>query len=664
MATDNQSPQDPYLPKRPIPAKPIVKAYPTPNLRDRIYVERKDSRLGGYKLPNKGDAYAGKDAQKFSGFVFATAVPADQTGWVDHYYLNERDNQDDYNFSIEYPYADKDYPRYIRTYTLLRADFTEPTADALDLVFNGADGKLKLYLVDHKQLRFEDNVLDALFVNVQRVFERLPSPVITSYGQNDPKQIITITEQEVLTADIPVSDALTEVLKVERTTTAKAKVTTGKVDSLFPADAHSIEIPDLLPPEARAKIPNVTESQLVVGDAVLPTLGTGELQKSETQQNEFVKRTSVTKRGPIVFPVTWFDKDLGGLSQGRFGEGFTNILTVQKTIDAGFQTIDTGIFVTDAEVRDLGEGHSFKITKSVTDWPVLRERIIDEKEGIAVLVERRVVPVLNDAFGPAPSGYVDIRPYDKWRSIQITSRVDLTTLPPPLSYATTHHLVIPGTLEKVSANWESDVVYEAAHNNFIKDISNDDYASVVAQSRPRGVILPRITAGYSGITPAILTRRFFSSAPVITDVPTPLIIKPVIGVAYIQAAHVTESGTEGGPNDGPGGVSGTPRQLRSRFERSNIFDAVKIGPCLTGDFVVENQSFASFPISVTATSHDLNGVTHTVTRSVSSSAVMTVEISVSSPAKFVSGQQILVAGDLQRWRFGIFVQELIYARIP
>src|SRR5882724_3800575 len=649
---------DPYAATYPKPGKPIVKSYPTPDLTDRIFVVRKDSRAGGYVLPAHGDKYDGPEAQKLEGFVFATAVPSDQTGWVDWYYLDERSNEDTYNAIVTYPYVDKDYPQVTRTYTRLRTEASpnlvvddelsddpslpdEPAADSADPVYPN------LLLIDHKVVRFDDPVLDSIFVNVQRVYERLPSPIIRSYEQSPVKQIIAIDTQEVVTENVPTSSALTEVLKVERTTTAKAKVTTGTVPDVFPADAHLIERPDLMPPEFRGLIPTVTEALDVEGDAVLPTLGTGELAKSEAQKDEFVKRTSVTKRADVPLPKTMIDKDIEHLSQGRFGEGFSSEGVIEKTVAVGDQNLEVGKFVTDAEVKLLGDGNSEKITHKVTDWPILFERTVDPQEGIAVNVKKQVIDPLNAAFGPIVAGYVDVMPYDRWRSIQITSKVDLNTLPPDLEYGSTQNYSFPDVLLGVTGEWEPTVEYSSTHQN---DDSKFARCDVIALSSPVGNILIRIAGGYSGPVRTRIVRKFLPNAPGLGNVPIPTLINPVHGTAYIRALTVKEEGGDG------------TDYAHSLFSSTAHFIPFRLGPVLTGNYFINNPNFATFPVTVQASVTDDQGLPISVSRVVSTSGRLVVDIPLSTPGVLTPGTEILIAAPVTRWRFGLFVQELIYAR--
>ncbi len=338
-----------------VPGKPVVQTFSTPNLDDRVYVLRVDARKPNFVLPDQGDTYAGPNADAFGDFQFATAKPCDQVGWYDFFYVNERENQDDYNFEVVYPWADRDYPQYTRTYVVLRDDTrtNEPQADAVDPVHDD------LVLVDHKWLRLQDPILDALFIGVQRIYQRLPSPVITSYALNEAQQVQTIHTQDVVTAATPTPSATTEVWKVDRQATAKATITTATVVDVFPAQKYELEREDrILPFKFRTRNPMETDTQTVAGTAVVPTLGQDDWTASEQQITEFKKTTSRSFRESDL-PVTLIDYKL---------DNNQRVVTVTDTWDNGLQTITPDTNLTEASVSNLGNDESIQ-SLSTVDGP-------------------------------------------------------------------------------------------------------------------------------------------------------------------------------------------------------------------------------------------------------------------------------------------------------
>jgi hypothetical protein len=414
---------DLYAPKRPVPAKPVVQSYPTPDLSDRIYVVRKDSRLGDFKLPDKGDAYEGPEQERYAGFIFATAKPSDQTGWVDLFYLNVRFNENDYNLEITYPWVSKDYPRYTRTYVVLRSDYETPLPDTPDPVNSD------LLLVDEHVTRFQDPVLDSLFVGVQQVFERVPAPIAYSTEKFESvlpykmrvavPQVSTTTVEEgpaqqptvpkntwtksektdsafrktVTTAkrDLPdggvtfISEKVTRDLQVATVTeswkdeqqhiepgptTVDGEVeqvgdgttikTETKTEDLFPARSFSTQIEDPVPAEFSDLAPLRTSAETITAQASPPELQPGELRVSEAQKDEFNMRREKTSRQVTELPKTKKDYELGGIR--THGSEFGGTLETAATLDNKPQQVEEGFDIIGSSVKSLPGGLSLRKT--------------------------------------------------------------------------------------------------------------------------------------------------------------------------------------------------------------------------------------------------------------------------------------------------------------
>jgi hypothetical protein len=314
-------------------------------------VLRKDRRKFK-RLPTQGAKYDGPNADEFCDFFFATAKPSDQIGWVNLFYINERKNQDRYNFEITYPFASKDYPTITRTYVVLRGDqrTQEPDADTRDPIYRD------LLLTDHKIVRIQQPELDALFVQVSRTFERLPGPVITSYEMNQPQQVVTVDVQDVAyDAAPPINpDALTEVTKLERKTTAKATTTLGKVPSVFPDFNYVTSRDDAVIPYRHRKflgaLPSVQISQIQAGQASVPVLADVDWYATDHQITEFKHQYSRTVRN-LTAPIALLEYRLTPEQQ---------LSTVTETWAPGLQTIVPQPLLTEADAIQLGNNESIK----------------------------------------------------------------------------------------------------------------------------------------------------------------------------------------------------------------------------------------------------------------------------------------------------------------
>ncbi len=355
MKTDPNAPKPtkPALTSpQPLAGKPWARTFPTPRIEDYIVSVRQDTRAGGFKMPRKGSKFKGVDEHKLlnDSFRFAKSVPVEQLpGFVDLFYLRPFHDQEAFNWTVAYPYVDKHYPQITRTYFCMRSDYAvikEPDADTADPT------SPDLFLTDHKIERFEnDPVLDSLFVKVIRVFERLPSPIITSFGVNQFQQEETITTQEVVSGPPPAQSGFTEEAKQERIGTAKAKDTIVTVPRIFPSTELSKKREYPIPAVFQKTIPLKTTSQVVAGDgphvAVMPTLGVGDSDASQVQTTEFKKKVATSHYDTVDDEVD--DQRLTEQQQ---------VETLDITIHKGEQDITPAIsaLTSSAETTHIGDG--------------------------------------------------------------------------------------------------------------------------------------------------------------------------------------------------------------------------------------------------------------------------------------------------------------------
>lgn len=179
-------------PQLPTPAFPL-QTLPSPQVADRVIVERYDHSLASFgprnsytSIPTYGITHP--DTKKFAGYRLVYIKLAEPDDWYDWYWVNDRLNQDAYNYVIDYPYGDKDYPRYTRTYLTRRSEYAA-------LAFGTADPvETNLVLVAEKTPKLEDEVLNSLYVLVVRTYERRPSPWIINY-QADPETRLPIEQK-------------------------------------------------------------------------------------------------------------------------------------------------------------------------------------------------------------------------------------------------------------------------------------------------------------------------------------------------------------------------------------------------------------------------------------------------------------------------------------
>lgn len=487
------------------------------------------------------------------------------------------------------------------------------------------------------------------------------APPRVSYETNAAGQTVTIVEQLVDEASpAPAPSALTEMAKAENLANGRRKQTVSAVDEVFGAASFEAQIPDIIPQEFKGIIPVFETYIKEAGIASMPELGGGDLLRQEKQVTKFVKQIIRRYRDPAALPVTLTTTETSEVF------GFGGKLTLSRTLMIGEQEADEGYLVVDSQVKALGAGLTVKETRTVDAWPTLDETITDPVEGIVVDVEKRLVPAGTKypglGYTLAERPYTNITSVDKWRSIQIVSKVDLDTLPSPVSYGGSQSLSLPPFLLGVSALWNDESSRSASYKNYDEGRGGEDdtaMAQVDVQTATRGAIVVKTKEGFRGQARALITRTFLAERPALSLIPAATLIQPVTGTATIDGI-MRKSGAGLGTS-------------RGSYEDSvsSTIQAVEIGPVLTGALTGALVSRPVPFIQAAASANDLpdsgpDPQVYTVERAIwGGEATLRVEIPASTPAApFASGTTILADSRLERWRFGIWVLETVQAIIP
>ena len=331
------------------PEIPVV-SYPTPNLGDLLVVQDVDTRLPDYAPLEYGDLHP--DQLTYPGLKLVFQSPLDLGSdymWVRRVYAKDRQDEDAYNFAIKYSDNNPAYPIYVRTYTVLRAEYSPLLPGSADPVYPSA------LLVSEEVVRFkgeaEEGSLDSLYVKVLRIYETLPGPGVTRFETNEAGQTVEVTTQRKLQGPDyvpPTADAVTS-FSSEVAEENVITDTVRKLPGVFPAKVFSREVPDVVPAKFRVAIPEVTEEETVAGQANTPaiTLAAGELSKSEQQQTAFTKRTRKTTRSAVALPKTLTQKATTRVKQ---------VATITETLQAQ-DTSEVPSAKQDIESEALGDGN-------------------------------------------------------------------------------------------------------------------------------------------------------------------------------------------------------------------------------------------------------------------------------------------------------------------
>jgi hypothetical protein len=166
----------------PAPAKGI-ESFPTPVIDDVVISEVVNSWKGDYQPLEYGvlwkDVSHAPNQGSFPEHKLVFQQPTSEDGqWVKRIWVNDRVNQDSYNYAIKYSAGSQQHPIYIRTYVVPRATYAPLPDGTPDPLFPSA------ILVDEEVTRNEGE-LDSKYITVSRVYETLPGPELTG------KQMVT-----------------------------------------------------------------------------------------------------------------------------------------------------------------------------------------------------------------------------------------------------------------------------------------------------------------------------------------------------------------------------------------------------------------------------------------------------------------------------------------
>jgi hypothetical protein len=208
MATSKQPPfPDP-------PLEVGIAQYPTPNVPDYytrdghiILVEKVSIEKGNYNpQPLDGSViYDKRDANDWPENLYLVFQQTEPTGkFVFNYWANDRTlaSQDPWNYGIQYSEENPTYPIYTRTYIVPRSQYAPVAEGSVDPVFGGSSVIVKQQMAELE----ESNPLRSRYVQVQRVYEKIPGPVLTGKQYDaDLGLVVTNTKQVVSSSASPYS---------------------------------------------------------------------------------------------------------------------------------------------------------------------------------------------------------------------------------------------------------------------------------------------------------------------------------------------------------------------------------------------------------------------------------------------------------------------------
>jgi hypothetical protein len=275
---------------------------------------------------------------------------------------------------------------------------------------------------------------------------------------------------------------------------------------LFPEPSSSTSIKQVIPDEFLRVLPTYTFSRRLAGTITEPpVLALGELTRKEDQLDALTFRRSTESLPTATLPITITNYEL----TERYGGGF---LTATLTLDTTIMTPDQGYLVTESFVREMHApdppayptGLYMKLTKHLapeTEWPLLHGTHVDERYGVVIALTKKVVPEGTTGGVDGDGTVREVKILDKWRSVQMTSKLNVATLPAPVTWFSTQTHSFPPELIDAVIDWASATC--GCSSSFSADL-------VANMKQYTGEVKTRITERfYNGVPPDDITLTQF-----------------------------------------------------------------------------------------------------------------------------------------------------------
>ena len=335
----------------PAPAKGI-QSLPTPVIDDVIITEVVNAWKGDYQKLEYGTMWDsvphGSQQGSFPEHKLVFQQVSSEDGqWVKRIWVNDRVNQDSYNYAIKYSAGSQAHPIYIRTYVVPRDTYSPLPDGTPDPLFPNA------LLVDEEATRTE-NELDSKYITVTRVYETIPGPAVPTRRYNDRGDLETVIVQTVPPNTPPDPDGLLVTgSQVEQVETGKGVKTTSTVPD------HSLLL-------IKEKKEGLLGESVTTDDIVSPSTEPDALSESvvasvvqQTSATKAVKRTT-TASGPT------------SLSQKSKDGKLLGDITATETIVAPSTNPDAvSTSVLSSEVRQIDAGKAVKKNTILNSTPTL-----------------------------------------------------------------------------------------------------------------------------------------------------------------------------------------------------------------------------------------------------------------------------------------------------
>ena len=491
------------------------------------------------------------------------------------------------------------------------------------------------------------------------IFERLPGPLLTGETVTQDGQVATITRQRVAAGEsVPVPNALTVSAQVTPETPAAGMREVVTVPEVFDQKGVSVRIPDSIPDKFMVAVPQTTEDVVEAGTSVgTVSLASDEIAKSVQRVSEHKVKKSVTKRTiPGTFP------DFVGKKQGMWGvEDVTESLKNASTITPAYGTKDS-------ETVQVASG--LWVSREV-DYPATPATLVeyrtDEQTGIVIKMEKSLVDPASALPIASETSLVERQAIDKWHSIQIVSSRVGTTLPATETWDSVVQISLPDVLQEVGVYWQTDYDAGSGYNavegakTWPLKKSWDMSASAKASCGITGGAYTKIKNGFRGPAKATVKRTYHNGPPSLTI--TPHKFEPVVGQIIVFSFNGSYSRSLGN-----GGV-GTELFTKSANWSSGLGRRVSVtnfGPVEhSGSLTLQHNGERTKSTTAWATAGSMpsGGTLPQASAAINASGAAELVLPASS-TPLVSGNSFVFDVNVSKWRFGVWVSEVIEAIVP
>lgn len=426
----------------------------------------------------------------------------------------------------------------------------------------------------------------------------------TNYKTNQNKQLVVSVRELRVDDNNPYLPSALADTKYTVLGDGNALAEIDTVEELFENRTSVLEIPDDIPDVFKVLFPIIegeyNETNLI---DIPPTFLNNEFYRSETQYDAFNKKVHFRRRNVFDLPHDAVgSRFVGGTEFG--GAILQRALRISD--DIGDVPVETGLGVVSSKQTPLGNGLFFRETEkwnTATEWKELVGTEVDPRTGIVIGIKKKTIDPADADGGVGIDGYIDIKPYDTWKSIRIASKLNTDSLPAPKTWETTVEHSFPNTL--LGATW----LWQAAGAPFSYDF---DMALVLDMLQ-----------GYSGPCRAKITESF-------SDGPPGAVISPTL---FFPQGHMVGFawGFAADPSSECGTCIGiTKAQARTWQIPPSLHDEINIA----GGVTLVNGSFTD-------------------------TLAATTPISLPAP-----GELITKDVQVEVWRFNVFYRKLIEIYVP